>query len=177
MAINIELSDILSKGFELPAGYSWDVNVQDGKKEGLVKVLNEEGVLFAELVYKNDQLNGECTFYEDGEIKEKIVYENDIANGWSLFFEDGKETQEYLYENGKKTKSRKRINDNAWKESDIENESDYKIFALDENNQPYGPVFCLSNDNIVKIEISEDGEIKTWKTMSDYDYREIRNIW
>lgn len=166
MTINIELSDILSKGFELPSGYSWDVNVQDGKKEGVVKVLNEEGVLYAELVYKNDQLNGECTFYEDGEIKEKIMYKDDIADGWSSMFEDGKETQEYCYENGKKTKSRKRVNTTIWQESDIGNESDYKLLALDENNQPWGQIFCFSNDELVKIEVSKDGEIKTWKTMT-----------
>ena len=111
--INIELCNEISNGFTLPEGYTWDLSMENGKKEGKVVVYDEERMIYAELQYHEDKLNGNCCFYEDGVEKEKIYYENDIANGWSYIVVDGKETLGFLYENGRKTKKLKSLMKNT----------------------------------------------------------------
>ena len=62
----------ISNGFTLPEGYTWGISMENGKKEGKVVVYDEERMIYAELQYHEDKLNGNCCFYEDGVEKEKI---------------------------------------------------------------------------------------------------------
>ena len=53
---NISLEGITENGFVLPNGYSWDVKVQNGMKEGKVTVRNKMRLVYAVLFYNHDKL-------------------------------------------------------------------------------------------------------------------------
>lgn len=178
--INIELADVLSKGFSLPPGYTWNAKSNE-KKEGKVVVMNDEGIIFAELQYKNDELNGECIFYEDGNIKEKIMYVNDVAEGWSYTYKDGKEAEGYLYENGEKTKLIQQVKDSDFYiEINLDDSDDYMLFTVDEHLVKNGFAYVYKNDNIEsEIEYKDGKVVKTWKEFSDdvmKEYDEDHNL-
>ena len=132
-----------------------DVSKENGKKEGNVVVYDEERMIYAELQYHEDKLNGNCCFYEDGVEKEKICYENDIANGWSYIVVDGKETLGFLYENGRKTKKLfKKPDEEYWYEQNIENEKNYIVYKLDQEMKRvgYGWIYMnYSNPDLGKV--------------------------
>ena len=56
-------------GYDLPAGCTWNPKIINNKKEGLVEVVNEDGMLVAELEFKEDRLNGLCKFYKRGKLE------------------------------------------------------------------------------------------------------------
>ena len=101
---NIQLSLQSPKGFVLPTGCHWDPSVGTGVKDGIVQVLTDDGMLFAQLSYKKDKLDGECLFYDEGRACERVNYQNDIKHGWSTSFENGKESISFLYEKGAQKK-------------------------------------------------------------------------
>lgn len=171
--INIELADVISKGFSLPPGCTWNVNGNE-KKEGKVVVMNEEGLIYAELQYKNDELNGDCIFYEEGEIKEKIMYVNDVAEGWSYTYEDGKVVKGYLYEKGEKTKIIKQIEDSDfYVEVDRDNPDDFVVFTVDEHLIKNGFGYVYKNSSLEsEIEYKDGKVVKTWKEFSDDSMKE-----
>ena len=172
--INIELCNEISNGFTLPEGYTWDLSMENGKKEGKVVAYDEERMIFAELQYHEDKLNGYCCFYEDGVLKEKICYEDDIANGWSYTVVDGKETLGFLYENGRNTKKLfKKPDEEYWYEQNIENEKNYIVYKLDQEMKRVGYGYIYMNDKIVKVVKYENGkEIGIWKEFSDERMKE-----
>lgn len=179
--INIELVDVISKGFVLPPGYTWNAKLDGGEKEGTITVMNEEGLIYAELQYKNNELNGECIFYEEGDIKEKITYVNDIADGWSYKFKDGKEAQAYLYEKGKKTKIIEQLEDTDYYiETDINNEGDYVCFTVDDHLNKKGFGYVYKNKKIQKEVEYKDGVVfRTCKSFSNdimKEYDEENNL-
>lgn len=174
--INIELVDVISKGFVLPPGFTQNATIDGGKKEGTITVMNEEGLIYAELQYKNNELNGECIFYEEGDIKEKITYVNDIADGWSYTYKDGKEEQGYLYEKGQKTKIIKKNEDSDFYiEKDIANEGDYVCFTVDDHLKKKGFGYVYKNNEIQNEVEYKDGVVfRTCKSflkdvMKEYD--------
>lgn len=80
---NIEVRLGKRSGLCLPSGCKWEPRVVNGKKEGSATVYTEEGMLYAEVVFSEDKLDGVCSFYEEGALKEKIRYKKDVMNGWS----------------------------------------------------------------------------------------------
>ena len=86
---NISLEGVTENGFVLPNGYSWDVKLQNGMKEGKVTVRNKMRMVYAFLQYNHDKLNGLCSFYDRGNLIKEITFVNNIAEGWSNEFEKG----------------------------------------------------------------------------------------
>lgn len=97
---NILIDGLTGKGFILPEGYTWDMKLKNGLKEGKVTVRNKVRMVHAILEYKNDKLNGICCFFYRGSPKEKITFVNDIAEGWGCEIEKGKEIRWFIYKNG-----------------------------------------------------------------------------
>ena len=64
LSSNISLEGITENGFVLPNGYSWDVKLQNGMKEGEVTVRNKMRMVYAVLQYNHDKLNGLCSFFD-----------------------------------------------------------------------------------------------------------------
>ena len=85
--ISIEVSQ--EKGYILPKGYSWDIKMVKGMKEGKVTVKDKMKLVHAVLFYSHDKLNGICSFYNNGKLIEKRTYVNNIAEGWSCEYEKG----------------------------------------------------------------------------------------
>ena len=51
LSSNISIEGITENGFVLPNGYSWDVKLQNGMKEGKVTVRNKMRMVYAVLFY------------------------------------------------------------------------------------------------------------------------------
>ena len=45
--ININPTGLVNQGFVLHDGYSWDLKLQNGMKEGVIRVKNKDRTLFA----------------------------------------------------------------------------------------------------------------------------------
>ena len=73
--------NLLSGGYVLPPGCSWQPQIINNKKEGTVEVFDADNILIALLNFKNDMLNGTCQFFKDGMIIREIPYCDDIAYG------------------------------------------------------------------------------------------------
>ena len=78
---NSKLTIASTYGFSLPPGYIWNPRISNYGKEGYVVVYNNDGMIYAELCYHHDMLEGVCYFYEEGFLKEKISYKNDMIDG------------------------------------------------------------------------------------------------
>ena len=102
LSSNISIEGITENGFVLPNGYSWDVKVENGMKEGEVTVRNKMRLVYAVLQYNHDKLNGLCCFYDKGKLMKEITFVNNIAEGWSCEFEKGGVESWFIYKNGKK---------------------------------------------------------------------------
>ena len=93
MPTNISIKGISYKGFILPDGYTWKVDLQHGMKEGIATVWNDKQVISAVLCYSHDRLNGLCSFYENGLLLSTITFVDDIKEGWACEYENGKEVR------------------------------------------------------------------------------------
>ena len=102
MSSNISIEGITENGFVLPNGYSWDVKLQNGMKEGKVTVRNKMRMVYAVLFYNRDKLNGLCSFYNRGKLIKEITFVNNISEGWSSEFDNEGEESWFIYKNGKK---------------------------------------------------------------------------
>lgn len=121
----------------MPSGCKWEPRVVNGKKEGSATVYTEEGMLYAEVVFSEDKLDGVCSFYEEGALKEKIVYKKDVMNGWSVFYENGVEVMSCYYVDGVRQKKVVKEGE-RWKVVDVENEKNYEICRMDEERRRQG---------------------------------------
>ena len=136
LSSNIFLEGVTENGFVLPNGYSWDIKLQNGMKEGVVRVKNKHGILFAQLTYSQDKLNGLCLFYNRGIIQKKRMYVNDVLDGWSCDCERGKEVKWFLYEHGiliSNLVKEERLSD-YWREIPVGSDSIKRICKYDENH-------------------------------------------
>lgn len=167
--INFEESNEISSGFTIPENYTCDADPNKQEKEGIVKVFNEDGLLFAELIYEHNMLNGYSTFFNDGEVTEKIMYKNDVADGWSYTVKNGKEDIGYMYENGKKTKKLSRLGTSTfWKEEEIDNENNIRFYQLDDHLRITGKCLVIVDDEMSKVVEYEEGkEVHICKTFTE----------
>ena len=99
----ITTTGITRDGFVLPPNHSWDAQLINGKKKGIVTVKDEYGRISHKLEYVNDQLNGIAEFYNHGELVEKRTFVNNIEEGWSCEYKRGREVRWFMYSNGRKT--------------------------------------------------------------------------
>lgn len=169
---NISLDGLLTHGFVLPEGYTWDLKLKNGMKEGKVVVKNQFNVVVAKLEYHNDKLNGLCLFYNNGVLSNKIMFVNDVANGRGCDVEKMKEVRWYLYENGKKKVELMKFEDlnGYWKEMDVNTNSIISISHFDENNNKNGRCYLFDRDHISKvIDFLDNQPYRVVKEMKD-DY-------
>ena len=60
VSININLIKEENKRESIPSGYKYSSTVVNGKKEGPVEVFTPDSVLYANLIYHEDLLDGLC---------------------------------------------------------------------------------------------------------------------
>ena len=148
-----------------------------GNKEGIYKIVNENGDVLAKLKFTNDKLNGICIFYENNEMKEKVPYKNNTIDGWALFYDNNKEKQRILYQEGiikRKLELQDGLQD-YWRESDVSTNSYLGVFKFDNNYYKNGIGYKFVNNSIQSvIEYQNDQEYRTLKefennNMIEYD--------
>ncbi len=164
-------------GYVLPPGAIYKPRVPKGNKEGIFKIVNENGDVLAKLKFTNDKLNGICIFYEDNKIKEKIPYKNNVIDGWALFYDNNKEKQRILYQEGiikRKLELQDGLQD-YWRESDVSTNSCLGVFKFNTIYQKNGIGYKFVNNSIRSvIEYQNDQEYRTLKefennNMIEYD--------
>ena len=164
-------------GYVLPPGAMYKPRVSKGNKEGIFKIVNENGDVLAKLKFTNDKLNGICIFYEDNKIKEKVPYKNNAIDGWALFYDNNKEKQRILYQEGiikRKLELQDGLQD-YWRESDVSTNSCLGVFKFDNNYYKNGIGYKFVNNSIRSvIEYQNDQEYRTLKefennNMIEYD--------
>lgn len=156
-------SRIDRKGFVIPEGYSWNANMNNGKKkEGRITVKDQYGCLSHVLQFTNDKLNGICEFYVLGSLVEKRTFVNDIEEGWGCEVDHKKEVRWYFYSNGiRKTILNKHDKmDSFWKAIDLSNNQLISICQYDENHKAHGKGYIFEDNEIKKIVLFENGEEK-----------------
>ena len=164
-------------GYVLPPGAIYKPKVSRGNKEGIYKIVNENGDVLAKLKFTNDKLNGICIFYENNEMKEKVPYKNNTIDGWALFYDNNKEKQRILYQEGiikRKLELQDGLQD-YWRESDVSTNSCLGVFKFDNNYHKNGIGYKFVNNSIQSvIEYQNDQEYRTLKefdnnNMIEYD--------
>lgn len=77
-------------------------HILNGKKNGLWKNYNENGILAGEVSYANDLYEGPIRlFYQSGKIRTTGQHTNNNEDGkWISYYEDGKKSRESDYQNG-----------------------------------------------------------------------------
>jgi antitoxin component YwqK of YwqJK toxin-antitoxin module len=67
------------------------INFVNGKKNGITKFVNEEGVILSEIEYQADIINGSVKqYYVTGNVMAIIAYKNGIQDGkFTTFYENG----------------------------------------------------------------------------------------
>ena len=159
---NIAIDGLTEKGFVLPNGYSWDVRIENGMKEGKVIVKNKMRMVHAFLYYHHDKLNGLCSFFKNGRIIEKRTYVNDVVEGWSCELERGGIERWFIYQNGKKISKLIKCEEieGFWKEVEIDCENLISICQYDENHNKNGKCYLYKGNSIWKIVNFENGQEK-----------------
>lgn len=161
---NIKVTSTIDrKGFIIPEGYSWNANMNNGKKkEGRITVKDQYGCLSHVLQFTNDKLNGICEFYVLGSLVEKRTFVNDIEEGWGCEVDHKKEVRWYFYSNGiRKTILNKYDKmDNYWEAIDLSNNQLISICQYDENHKAHGKGYIFEDNEIKKIVLFENGEEK-----------------
>ena len=173
--ISIEVSQ--EKGYILPKGYSWDVKMVKGMKEGKVTVKDKMKLVHAVLFYSHDKLNGICSFYDKGRLIEKRTYVDNVANGWACEYEKSKEVRWFIYKNGKKESilGKCEEKDGYWKETCIDSHSLVTICQYNKNHKKNGICYLFNGKLILKaIRYENDVEkgcLKEFKDnqMTEYD--------
>ena len=164
-------------GYVLPPGAIYKPKVSRGNKEGIYKIVNENGDVLAKLKFTNDKLNGICIFYENNEMKEKVPYKNNTIDGWALFYDNNKEKQRILYQEGiikRKLELQDGLQD-YWRESDVSTNSCLGVFKFNTIYQKNGIGYKFVNNSIQSvIEYQNDQEYRTLKefdnnNMIEYD--------
>ena len=174
---NISIEVTQEKGYILPKGYSWDVKMVKGMKEGKVTVKDKMKLVHAVLFYSHDKLNGICSFYDKGRLIEKRTYVDNVANGWACEYEKSKEVRWFIYKNGKKESilGKCEEKDGYWKETCIDSHSLITVCQYDKNHKKNGICYLFNGKSILKIAVFENGkEIITLKEfnqnqMTEYD--------
>ena len=174
---NISIEVTQEKGYILPKGYSWDVKMVKGMKEGKVTVKDKMKLVHAVLFYSHDKLNGICSFYDKGRLLEKRTYVDNVANGWACEYEKSKEVRWFIYHNGKKEN---RLNKNEemggyLDKMGIDSQSLITVCPYNENHKKNGICYFFNGKLILKaIRYENDVEkgcLKEFKDnqMTEYD--------
>ena len=174
---NISIEGVTENGFVLPNGYSWDVKMENGMKEGEVIVRNRMRMVHAILLYHQDKLNGLCLFYNKGKLVEKRTYVNNVAEGWSCELEKGGVEKWYIYRNGKKFSKLVKCEEleEFWTEIAIESGSIISICRYNEDHVKNGKCYLFEDNSIRKIVSYDNGEEKDCiiifneEEMTEYD--------
>ena len=143
MSSNISIEGITENGFVLPNGYSWDVKVQNGMKEGKVTVRNKMRLVYAVLFYNHDKLNGLCSFFDKGKLIEKRTFVNNIAEGWSCEIGKGGVETWFIYKNGKKVNKLVKCEEleGFWNEIEIDSNNLISICQYNEEHMKNGKCY------------------------------------
>ena len=163
----ITTTGITRDGFVLPPNHSWDAQLINGKKKGIVTVKDEYGRISHKLEYVNDQLNGIAEFYNHGELVEKRTFVNNIEEGWSCEYKRGREVRWFMYSNGRKTGELKQYQvitgyrdmtrygtyygGSYWKLFDIKTNSLISICSYDNNHKCIGKGYLYVNNHIDRV--------------------------
>ena len=162
LSSNISLEGVSGTGFVLPNGYSWDVQLQNGMKEGRVTVRNKMRMVYAVLYYHHDKLNGVCSFYDRGILIEMRTYVDNIAEGWSCELDrEGKESW-FIYRNGSRANKLVKCEEleGFWKEIEIASEKLISICQYNEEHLRNGKCYLYEGNSIRKIVSFENGQEK-----------------
>ncbi|MDR3031234.1 MAG: hypothetical protein LBU35_02505 [Holosporales bacterium] len=78
------------------------VNFVDGKKQGLTRFINNNGIILSEVPYENNEIHGKLKqYYQSGSLLAIIEYEQGIPSGkFVSFYENGMKRLETYYRNG-----------------------------------------------------------------------------
>ena len=157
---NISSNDLIYKGYNLPTNCSWNINLENGKREGEAIVIDDLNTIIAKLIFKDDKLNGICVFFEDGMIKEKRTYYNDVAEGWSCEYFEGEENKWFLYENGARKSELIKYDEleNYWKEVDIQTNTILSYCQYNENNKRHSKGYLYKDGMINRVVVFDNGE-------------------
>jgi antitoxin component YwqK of YwqJK toxin-antitoxin module len=80
-----------------------EIYYKDGKREGIEKMYYESGKVWAERNYKNNKREGiEKTYYVNGQLFKERNYKNNKQEGIEKTYYDGKLISEFYYKAGKK---------------------------------------------------------------------------
>lgn len=81
-----------------------EVNYYEGKIDGIRKVYFESGKLKSVRDYEDDKIDGKyLEYYETGELLSSGDYENNLKEGvWKTYYKNGKMKERGKYEEGKK---------------------------------------------------------------------------
>ena len=133
--------------FILPPGGRWNPQFVNNKKEGILEVLNEDGVIIASLEYKNDLLNGACKFFRNGIILGDIPYCDDLANGWGYEYGEFDDKRKCLYENGEKKMELKKneMKEGYYDEIDLKSGEILSICKINKKNEIHGERYVYKN--------------------------------
>ena len=159
---NISLESITENGFVLPNGYSWDVKLQNGMKEGKVTVRNKMRMVYAVLFYYRDKLNGLCSFYDRGKLIKEVTFVNNIAEGWSCEIGKGGVETWFIYKNGKKVITLVKCEEleGFWNEIVIDSNNLISICQYNEEHVKNGKCYLYEGNSIRKIVSFENGKEK-----------------
>ena len=174
---NISLEGVTENGFVLPNGYSWDVKLQNGMKEGKVTVRNKMRMVYAVLFYYRDKLNGLCSFYDRGKLIKEVTFVNNIAEGWSCEIGKGGVESWFIYKNGKKVITFVKCEEleGFWNEIDIDSNNLISICQYNEEHVKNGKCYLYEGNSIRKIVSFENGKEKdcykefNGEEMTEYD--------
>ena len=174
---DISLESITENGFVLPNGYSWDVKVQNGMKEGKVTVRNKMRMVYAVLFYYRDKLNGLCSFYDRGKLIKEVTFVNNIAEGWSCEIGKGGVESWFIYKNGKKVITLVKCEEleGFWNEIVIDSNNLISICQYNEEHVKNGKCYLYEGNSIRKIVSFENGQEKdcykefNGEEMTEYD--------
>ena len=174
---NISLEGVTENGFVLPNGYSWDVKLQNGMKEGKVTVRNKMRMVYAVLFYYRDKLNGLCSFYDRGKLIKEVTFVNNIAEGWSCEIGKGGVESWFIYKNGKKVNKLVKCEEleGFWNEIEIDSNNLISICQYNEEHVKNGKCYLYEGNSIRKIVSFENGKEKdcykefNGEEMTEYD--------
>ena len=174
---NISLECVTENGFVLPNGYSWDVKLQNGMKEGKVTVRNKMRMVYAVLFYYRDKLNGLCSFYDRGKLIKEVTFVNNIAEGWSCEIGKGGVESWFIYKNGKKVITFVKCEEleGFWNEIVIDSNNLISICQYNEEHVKNGKCYLYEGNSIHKIVSFDNGQEKdcfkvfNGEEMTEYD--------
>lgn len=148
---------VKERGYSLPKGYCWNPLPSNDIKNGKYFVMDTRNVIVAELSYKNNKLNGICSFFNDGVLREKLYYKNDCCEGLGFEVLYGREFAWYTFSEGKKVANVFDIDGGYKKEINIETKEVMSICSYNEHFERNGICFLFQNDQIHEQVLFKDG--------------------